>query len=459
VHTSIQIKNFRSIEKTVVSIEPGLNVLVGSNGSGKTNLLHALKFLSNLVVHGAAVAMGRAGGPSRNFKRGQGEISFKIVSHYETSRYKSKQTVFWFMWTIGINIAEPSKIVQICSESFHVFSEDDNNFVIALEINRSETGVAKARAGLQDHSLLTRRMIDAPEWIRGGNVKKEELFKTVKEKLSEIVKDVKQHPQDASLINRFSKIHHSIRTVLREIASIDEFNIQPAAVRRATDPLPVPRMGNDGSGVAEVIHTLETQDYQRLLGGYGYLGTSAYDWNYFNYAMLRSISKNSPLDAIVENLKAGISSVDGISTEIDPSTGRRFVVFKCGENRFRPEEVSDGTMKWLCLLVALYVPRSRVLLLEEPENFMHPWMQQRFVRIARELAKKGGTTVVFSTHSATVLNALELSELMIVHQSNGATEVKSVEDVEEVQKLLDSSDFGLGDVWVSGGIGGVTGGR
>jgi energy-coupling factor transporter ATP-binding protein EcfA2 len=460
VHTRIQIDNFRSIRSTNFTIAPGLNVLVGSNGSGKTNLLHALKFLSNLVVDGAAVAMGRAGGPTRNFMRGQRTIRFKVISHYETTRYKAKQTDFWLQWEIELSLTDPDKIVQICRESFSVFSGLDLDKVITLEVNRTPSGATKAKFHLADQADLTRRMIDAPNWVPSSGVNKEGLFRLAKEKFNETVKEIKQFPQDASLIQQFADVHGNVRKVLREIASIDEFNIQPSIARQATDPLPVTRMGSDGSSVSEVIHALETQQFRRLFGSPGYLGFAGYPYEgpSFDYAMLRAFSKLSPLQGIVDNLKAGVSSIDNITTEIDPSTGRRFIVFNSSGNKFRPEEISDGTIKWLCLLVALYVPRSRVLLLEEPENFMHPWMQQRFVNLAREQALKSGTTVVFSTHSATVLNSLEVDELLIVHQIDGATVVDAVDDKDGVQGLLDSSDFGLGDVWVSGGIGGVTGG-
>jgi predicted ATPase len=114
-------------------------------------------------------------------------------------------------------------------------------------------------------------------------------------------------------------------------------------------------------------------------------------------------------------------------------------------------------MKWLCLLVAMYVPNSRVILLEEPENFMHPWMQQRFISIVREQAKKLNISVIVSTHSVTILNSITLKELLLVYQTEGETHVESVKDQKEVQKVLDKTSFGLGDIWVSGGIGGVVG--
>lgn len=39
----VEVKNFRSLEHTVVRLQPGLNALVGRNGTGKTNLLAAIR--------------------------------------------------------------------------------------------------------------------------------------------------------------------------------------------------------------------------------------------------------------------------------------------------------------------------------------------------------------------------------------------------------------------------------
>jgi DNA replication and repair protein RecF len=45
-YTSLQLQNFRSYADYAVEFEPGVNIVVGPNGSGKTNLLEALYVLS-----------------------------------------------------------------------------------------------------------------------------------------------------------------------------------------------------------------------------------------------------------------------------------------------------------------------------------------------------------------------------------------------------------------------------
>lgn len=44
--SKIALKNFRGYEQVELSLEKGLNILVGNNGAGKTNLVEAISFLS-----------------------------------------------------------------------------------------------------------------------------------------------------------------------------------------------------------------------------------------------------------------------------------------------------------------------------------------------------------------------------------------------------------------------------
>ena len=50
----ISLANFRNYETADVSFSPGVNLLVGPNGQGKTNLVEAIRYLSTLASHRVA---------------------------------------------------------------------------------------------------------------------------------------------------------------------------------------------------------------------------------------------------------------------------------------------------------------------------------------------------------------------------------------------------------------------
>ncbi|MDI5943959.1 AAA family ATPase, partial [Micromonospora sp. DH15] len=50
----LELVDFRSYERVAVDLEPGPNVLVGANGTGKTNLVEALGYVATLGSHRVA---------------------------------------------------------------------------------------------------------------------------------------------------------------------------------------------------------------------------------------------------------------------------------------------------------------------------------------------------------------------------------------------------------------------
>jgi Predicted ATPases len=54
----LRLRNFRSFKDATIELRP-LNIVVGANASGKTNLVHAFRFLRDLARFGLenAVAM------------------------------------------------------------------------------------------------------------------------------------------------------------------------------------------------------------------------------------------------------------------------------------------------------------------------------------------------------------------------------------------------------------------
>lgn len=49
--SSLQLENFRNYRQLALSFEPGINLLIGENGAGKTNLVEACVYLSALESH------------------------------------------------------------------------------------------------------------------------------------------------------------------------------------------------------------------------------------------------------------------------------------------------------------------------------------------------------------------------------------------------------------------------
>ena len=131
---------------------------------------------------------------------------------------------------------------------------------------------------------------------------------------------------------------------------------------------------------------------------------------------------------------------------------------------FTPDEVSDGTLIVAAYLAAtMAVDRPDLLLVEDPEHGLHPWLIGQVVALFRELSaptdRSRPVQIVAATHSADLLRHLRPEEVRFVDRdpADGGTLVRSAPTSsahwDEAMALWGN----VGDLWLSGTLGGVPG--
>ena len=91
------------------------------------------------------------------------------------------------------------------------------------------------------------------------------------------------------------------------------------------------------------------------------------------------------------------------------------------------DDVSDGTLRTLALLVAANDPRISAMVVEEPENSVHPWIIKELAKRLREASKK--KTIFFTTHSPTLIDVLYPEECWIVSMEKGETKIRNLTEL------------------------------
>jgi len=129
-----------------------------------------------------------------------------------------------------------------------------------------------------------------------------------------------------------------------------------------------------------------------------------------------------------------------------PSTKALEVILQDG-TAVSPEAMSEGMLYYLGFLALQYLEPRSILLLEEPENGLHPSRIADVVRVLRAITERG-TQVLMATHSPLVINELQPEEVTLVtrHSERGTrlTLLRDTPHFEERSKV-----YALGELWLS----------
>jgi predicted ATPase len=110
-------------------------------------------------------------------------------------------------------------------------------------------------------------------------------------------------------------------------------------------------------------------------------------------------------------------------------------------------QMSEGLLYWLAFATLPYVTPAKLVLLEEPENGLHPARIADVVRVLRRVVESG-TQVVLATHSPLVVNELKPEEVSVVTRTAAeGTKVRRVSEIPDLDRLL--SAFSLGELWLA----------
>lgn len=98
-------------------------------------------------------------------------------------------------------------------------------------------------------------------------------------------------------------------------------------------------------------------------------------------------------------------SVRGMDLAHGPGAGRELAEFFELSLNTRVRAMSRGMRQKLGLILAM-AHRPKLLVLDEPTSGLDPLMQDRFRDLLRELSRKQGTTIFFSSHTLSEVEAL-----------------------------------------------------
>jgi predicted ATPase len=123
---------------------------------------------------------------------------------------------------------------------------------------------------------------------------------------------------------------------------------------------------------------------------------------------------------------------------------------------FRAHQLSDGTLRFMCLATALLQPHCpSTMLFDEPELGLHPYALTLLGDLFKQAALKHGSMVlnqvIISTQSAPLLSEFAPEDVIIVERHNGESTFQRL-DATTLSEWL--TEYSLGELWQKNLLGG-----
>lgn len=379
----LKVNGYKSMINFEIQFKKGLNVIVGPNGSGKTNICQAMTILSSLPVGDLKNYLNHLGGTTSIFnKTGEKEISIAASGICE-STYKNIKYDLQYSYEVIIKIDNNSLFL---SENLIIRRKNVNKYRQIIKAN--------SRGGIIDCTIID------------------------KERLGDVSKIIENHKsirftldKDDSLWSILPKLFYACYSVAGDIFKIRLINIDPNVAREPCDII----------------------DPNKMLGNGKYLANEL-------SLLLDNKQSRHELESLLEQTLPNFKSINVKNSSI---AFKRFVEITYDNNSsFDSINLSDGTLKLLGVLIAIINQDNYTIIIEELENYLHPKVDRLLIEFLRESFTQ--QSCILTSHSETILNLIRPEELILCTNTNGVTECNRITNIRLLQKAINESGLGCG---------------
>lgn len=154
---------------------------------------------------------------------------------------------------------------------------------------------------------------------------------------------------------------------------------------------------------------------------------------------------------LLEALRVLYDGIDDYDVQIEGGTVQVF--FHESGMTIPATRLSDGTLRYLCLLAILCHPAPPPLIcIEEPELGLHPDVLPTIAELLKEAASR--TQLIITTHSDVLVDAFtDQPDAILVAEKTAAGTTLTRLDAEKLKPWLEN--YRLGQLWTRGDIGGT----
>ncbi len=397
------LENWKSFRYAELPLDP-LTVLIGTNASGKSNVVEALEFLQR-IARGENVEAALAGDKTlRSIRGGLEWAAFKPETQFTLNALvQGEDEKIDYLYVIQTQIVSEVKVIEEYIERQNLNEDHTIKYVEKFTVKKIDLNT---KSGMKEPG----------NYFDFKDIVSNHIYLSTDEEGRLILgKELQERyfPLKIQAIN-------CVVSTLKEILILNPIPSKMREYSRLSDTLE-----SDASNIAGVLAALSEEHKTEV------------------ESTLSNYIKDFP-EGDIQKLwaeKVGRFGTDamlycqeewkpGHITEIDART------------------MSDGTLRFLAILTALLTrPQGSQLVIEEIDNGLHPSRAELLVRILREIGSKRKIDILLTTHNSALLDALgpEIVPFVVVahrDKETGESKLTLLEDIENLPLLLASGTLG-----------------
>jgi predicted ATPase len=383
------LRNFRSFKEVDMELRP-LNIVVGANASGKTNLVQAFRFLRDIARHGLENAVALQGGAEylTNLNSpGARECHIEIVftpqltlRRVSTERAQDIR-VDEIHHSLTIQTIRKTKSVKIVEERVEIrYAVPEANAANLLITRRGRIARVEAVPQIPPDLFLSR-------WLL--------LTKRPRFEVDQNISLIRLVPL---LLRPFSFLHYDESFVI--------YDFSPKLVKQAVPISSHLALSEDGANLPLIVQQI-----------------------------LRSPRRRNRLLRLLQMVLPYIKQLS-VTTGQHVSLQIQETYF---DRRTLPAALlSDGTVEMVALIVAMFFSpfNPQLLIFEEPDRNLHPGVMSALMALFHEASEN--TQILITTHNPALVRQAEVSDLLLIERdSEGNSVLKRPADSQSVRIFLE----------------------
>lgn len=400
---SIKIKNYRNYEDFYMKFKEGLNVIIGANNAGKTNLLHAINLLKDLNID------------IDDFNKSN------LLKKYNNDYRKESPTI------------------EIEYEILHEISEDDENDESIIKL--------LPFLGLDKINDIRNSQGDTSKYLVVANIKlKYELNKKYLKDYCELVKNVRDLNEYLNCLELMQRhyewnICNGMDDSIIDKKSISNiFKIDYIEAERNTNDVYYETKNEINKYIKEEENMKKIKDLATVISEQMEMAVKE---------VLQKIDKVVNEDEKNEiGLKDGnVSIKQGIKYRPDISSGYQIDVKDTTSEYIIPlshNGVGYNNLINIYMLLKLVELRPgqdfRILCLEEPEAHLHPAMQYKLFKYIKKIddENKLNQQIFVTTHSSNITSVAGIENIYMLDYNRESNQAVNINLLEQLKDKEDS---------------------